>query len=440
MPTPERTPEQTPDQTLERMLSDFEAAHKTPTHNPGQNFRNLIENTPQLKADILESIRRGNLEKFEAIAGPDPVGYYRAETEGSDPGKALAVSLDQLNDAATSTQTANSIRFTLGHEIQHGVNRQDIIDQDNLLREQARAIAATPSPHDYTDELRAYNATSRRVENTAEIAGFNTLASYVRSRNPDATLKDLYDASPDDMRMYIRQDLTRSPPTYTPRAGLTIGADLQIASTPANIDAMNTMFYDIDDYYPRNEAARALGLIDEAESTALDEARKTNPDQAAPELRVDLKELGLSGMALPPGFTDSSRPRRPGEPDGLAPAGADPREAGNPDNAYFNAVRGKVDPSVPDNAVAYAVVLAKKEGLNDLSKVDLDQVGYSHGKIWIGGNTPGFRIGVDPAQAPSMEQVSRELQAQQQAPDPARDPARQHAQGQETQPPAAMAR
>lgn len=428
----------TPEQTLDQMLKDFEAAHKTATDNPGKNFRDLIENTPQLKADVLESIRKGNLDKFEGIAGTQPLGYYRAETDPSGPGKTLAVSLDQLNDSATKTQTANSIRFTLGHEIQHGVNRQDIIDQDKLLRDQAKATAKTPSPHDYTDELKAYNTTSRKVETTAEIAGFNTLASYVKSKNPSATLKDLYDASPDDMKMYIKEDLTKSPPTYAARPGLTIGADLKIASTPANVEAIGKMFYDANGY-PRNETNRALGMIREEEVKALLDARKTHPTQAAPEIRVDLKELKLQGMPLPGGFTDSSRPRVQGGPDGVAPAGADPRQAGNPDHAYFNALRGKVDASVPDNAVAHAMLLAKKEGLNDLSKVNLDEVGLSHGKIWIGGNTPGFRVGADPAQAPPMEQVSRDLQAQR-TPDPAREQARTQSQGQETPQPHAMAR
>lgn len=430
----------TPQEKLDQMLKDFEAAHKTATDNPGKNFRDLINNTPQLKADVLESIRKGNLEKFEGIAGTQPLGYYRAETDPSGPGKTLAVSLDQLNDSKTKTQTANSIRFTLGHEIQHGVNRQDIIDQDKLMRDQAKATAKTPSPHDYTDELKAYNATSRKVESTAEIAGFNTLGSYVKSKNPKATLKDLYDASPDDMKMYIKEDLTKSPPTYTARPGLTIGADLKIASTPQNVEAIGKLFYDANGY-PKNETGRALGMIREEEVKALLDARKTNPTQAAPEIRVDLKELKLQGMHLPGGFTDSSRPRVQGGPDGAAPASADPRNSGNPDHAYFNALRGKVDPSVPDNAVAHAMAEAKKGGLNDLSKVNLDQVGLANGKIWIGGNTPGVRVGVDPAQAPPMEQVSRDLQAQQQnTPDPARDPNRAQNQGQETQQSAAMAR
>lgn len=419
----------TPQETLDKMLNDFEAAHKTASDNPGSNFRDLIENTPQLKADVLESIRKGNLDKFEAISS-SPLGYYDAD------GKALAVSLDQLNDASTRTQTANSIRFTLGHEIQHGVNHQDILDQDKLLRDQAKATASTPSPHDYTDELKAYNATSRKIETTAEIAGFNTLASYVTSRNPKATLKDLYDASPDDMKMYVKEDLSKSPPTYTARPGLSIGTDLKIDSTPKNVETMGKLFYDANGY-PPNETSRAVGMIGEEEANALVEARKTHPGQAAPEIRVDLKSLGLSGLSLPGAFTDSSHPRLQAPPGEDASRAQDPRQAGNPDSDYFRALRDKLLSSVPDNAVAHAMLLAKNEGLGDVSKVNIDDVGLSNGKIWIGGNTPGFRVGADPALAPPMEQVSRDLQAQQ-APDPSRDHAR--TQAQDLQQPAVVAR
>ena len=412
----------TPEQTLDKMLKDFEAANKTATTNPGKNFRDLIESTPQLKADILESIKKGNLDKFEAISGTNPLGYYNADN------KALAVSADQLNDAGKKTQTANSIRFTLGHEIQHGVNRQDILDQDNKLRTDAKATAKTPSPHDYTDELKTYNQTSRKIETSAEIAGFNTLASYVTSKNPKATLKDLYDASPDDMRMYINADLTKSPPTYAAKPGLTIGADLKIASTPKNVEAMGKLFYDANGY-PANEAGRAVGMIAKEERDALAAARKADPKHPAPEIRVDLKALDLTGMPLPRGFTDSSRPRlqheegaaapgqaAPGQtaPAQAAPGQQDPRNASHPDNAYFQLLRDKLPASVPDNAVAHAMLLAKQEGMTEPTKVNPAEVALVDGKVWIGGKTPGFNVGTDPAQSPSMDQVAKDLQKFQQ--------------------------
>ena len=426
----------TPEQTLDKMLKDFEAANKTATTNPGKNFRDLIESTPQLKADILESIKKGNLDKFEAISGTNPLGYYSADN------KALAVSADQLNDAGKKTQTANSIRFTLGHEIQHGVNRQDILDQDNKLRTDAKATAKTPSPHDYTDELKTYNQTSRKIETSAEIAGFNTLASYVTSKNPKATLKDLYDASPDDMRMYINADLSKSPPTYAAKPGLTIGSDLKIESTPKNVEAMGKLFYDANGY-PANEAGRAVGMIAKEERDALAAARMADPKHPAPEIRVDLKALDLTGMPLPRGFTDSSRPRLQHEEGGAAPGQAslsqqDPRNVSHPDNAYFQLLRDKLPALVPDNAVAHAMLLAKREGITDPAKVNPDEVAFIDGKVWVGGKTPGFNVGMDPAQAPPMDQIAKDLQKFQQTQESQTLQPRSNAQGEPQ--PASMGR
>jgi hypothetical protein len=386
------------ERTLDRMLTDFELLHDTASAHPGRNLRALIEQTPAMKGDILESIRRGNLDRFEDLPYAGPVGTYDADA------KALAVSVDQLKSADRNVQAANTLRFTLGHELQHGVNRQDILDQDATMRSDAAAIARSPSPHDYTASLQAYNATSRRLESTAEIAGFNTLAESVRRGNPNATLKDLYDASPNDMQMYIDVDLGATPARYTPKAGLSIGADLTIdPSKRENVEAIGTLFYDANGYPPQ-EIGRALGMAHKAEAAA-QAASGTLPD-----IRVDLKALGVSGP-LPHGFTDSSKPRLlPGQ----EAAQADPRSAGHPDHDYYQLLRGKLPDSVPDNAVAHAMYLAKHDGMGDPSKVDPAQVAYANGHVWVGGSTPGYRVAFDPAQSPPMAQVNEQLETQRQ--------------------------
>jgi hypothetical protein len=42
-------------------------------------------------------------------------------------------------------------------------------------------------PHDYTDVIKIFNDQQREHEVKAEIAGFNTLADYVRKQNPHAS-------------------------------------------------------------------------------------------------------------------------------------------------------------------------------------------------------------------------------------------------------------
>ncbi|WP_242112166.1 hypothetical protein [Luteimonas aquatica] len=399
MPTPE-------EKKLDDMLKDFEAAHDTKTVHPGQNLRGLIDKTPELKADILESIKKGNLEKFENLSYPGAVGTYDAEA------KTLAVSVDQLKNADKNVQSANTLRFTLGHELQHGVNRQDILDQDAKLRKDAAAIANGPSPHDYTSVLKDYDKKSRELETTAEIAGFNTLAESVKRQNPKATLKDLYDASPTDMQMYIDADLSKKPATYTAKPGLTIGSDLKIdPAKKENVEAVGKLFYDANGY-PTGEISRAVGMVQDEEAKAQAAALAKNPAATAPEIRVDMKALGISGT-LPPGFTDTSKPRlQPDAPGAQAQDAQDPRSQGHPDHNYYQMLRDKLPSSVPDNAVAHAMYLAKQDGMTEPSKVDPSHVSYSNGSVWVGGTTPGYRVELNPAQSPPMAEVAGQLDTQ----------------------------
>lgn len=435
----------TPQEKLDAMLDAYQATHKTATTDPGKQLRELIETTPGLKATFLDQIDKGRLEKFEPLATPGALGTY------SPYDKAMAVSVDQLNDAARgNVQTANSLRFTLGHEIDHAVTRDARLAEDRKLDADIRRVATGPSPHDYTETLKSYNESVRSREVGAEIAGFNALAGYVTGKNPRATLKDMYDASPDDMRNYVDVDLSKTPATYTPKPGLTLGSDLKMASTPENVGAMGKYFYE-NFGYPERKVGYGLAVIDRVEDAALRAARATDPSHPAPEVRVNLKEVGAPSATVPSGITDTSSPRlqSPGQsaPSGAdapgprletgtpaAPNAQDPRNAGNPDHAYFQLLREKLPSSVPDNAVAQAMLLAKQDGMTDPSKVNASEVGVINGKIWINGNTPGFRVGVDPAQSPPMEQVAKDLTSFQQGQDLAHGQSRPLAQ--ETQQPA----
>jgi hypothetical protein len=415
----------TPQEKLDAMLNAYQTAHKTATTDPGKQLRELIETTPGLKATFLDQIDKGRLNSFVPLATPGALGTYNAYD------KTMAVSIDQLNAAAGgNVQTANSLRFTLGHEIDHAVTRNARLAEDQTLKSDVSRIAAGPSPHDYTATLKAYNDSARSREVGAEIAGFNALAGYVRGKNPSATLKDMYDASPDDMKNYVNVDLSKTPATYTPKPGLTIGTDLKMASTQANIDGMGEYFYK-NFGYPERKVGGALGLIAATEQDALRTARVADPSHPAPEIRVNLKEVGAEHATVPRGITDTSPrlqpPASPGadRPDPRQDAGSgtptpsaqDPRNASHPDNAYFQLLRDKLPASVTDNSVAHAMLLAKQEGMTEPSKVNPAEIALVDGKVWIGGKTPGFSVGTDPAQSPPMDQVAKDLQTFQQTQD-----------------------
>ncbi len=344
----------TPQEKLDAMLDAYQAAHKTSTTDPGKQLRELIETTPGLKDTFLDQIDKDRLKEFVPLTTPGALGTYDAYD------KTMAVSIDQLNTAAGGdVQIANSLRFTLGHEINHAVTRDARLTEDKTLKDSIESIAASPSPHDYTATLKAYNDSARSREVGAEIAGFNVLAGYVRSKNPSATLKDMYDASPNDMAMYVDKDESKTPATYTPKAGLTLDSDLKMASTQANIDAMGEHFYKATGY-PERKIGGALDRIATAEQDALRIARISDPGHVAPEIRVDLKTVGAETVPLPTGFTDTSSPRLqpPAQPGPSGGERSDPQHAapqtGTPQPSFaptigLPAAKGTpADPNHPD--------------------------------------------------------------------------------------------
>ncbi|QWP76614.1 hypothetical protein J5226_24065 [Lysobacter sp. K5869] len=372
---------------------------------------------------MLTAIGDGNLDRFKAL---DPALRARGVMGGFDPSDdSIALPMDVLRASASDPQKANTLRMVFGHEIEHSINKTDIARNGEASRQEIARIAAGPSPHDYTAILKSHNDSARLRESNDQIAGFNVLAAHVRRENPDATPGQLYAklyASSDQMQQYFDVGLDADGKrTYAPKAGLTIGANGQIAVNADNVEAMGKYFYDRN-RYPEVYTHRNLSQAYRAE---LDAAR-ADPGRPAPEVKVDLQALKLPGFPLPPGFSDSSpglappAPRappesapRPAEPATrspfLDPSARSPGGPGSEDRAYFQLLRERLPEHVPDHAVAHAMLQAKRGGL-EADQIDPSKIGLSEGKIWIGGSTPGFHVSVDPKQAPPMEQVQRELQ------------------------------
>ncbi|MDR2208476.1 MAG: hypothetical protein LBE22_05835 [Azoarcus sp.] len=291
----------TPQEKLDAILDDFQAANRTHETDPGRQLRELIETTPALKEAFLEQVDKGHLVRLERLPQPSrALGDYNPCTG------VMRVSIKDLNDAAGGNKkAANSLRFTLGHEIEHAAQHDALLASDRALGDSVRRIALGPSPHDYTAPLKAYNERECSFEVAAEIAGFNTLAEYVRNRDPNATLKDLFLASPDDMSPYIDEDRRTNPKTYPLKPGLTLDNNLKMPSTQANRDAMARYFYEANGY-PEQRVGDALNNIARLERNVLNAARAANPHHPAPQIDVNLREIGLQAMPLPGGFNDTS--------------------------------------------------------------------------------------------------------------------------------------
>ncbi|MEQ1514240.1 MAG: XVIPCD domain-containing protein [Lysobacteraceae bacterium] len=298
---------------LEQMLKDFEKANP----DAGKSFRTLLNDTPALKANLLEAIGKGNLERIEAMpAGMTgtPGGYASKDTTVAGvPVKAntILISTTGLEAAGKDPKVANTMRMILTHESEHAVNKQAILKADKAFEDKLTAISKGPSPHDYTPPLKQKADSDRLREATDQIGGFNAVAAHVHKQNPTATKEQLYkllhDSSP-EMEPYF--DVSGTPPkqTYAPKAGLTLDKNGHLAETPKNIEAMAQHFYDKRPYrqnYGVEALQRAIGI--EAKEQIAD--AKADPKYTPPEVRVNLKELGLDrAVAFPPGsgITDTS--------------------------------------------------------------------------------------------------------------------------------------
>jgi hypothetical protein len=353
-----------PEGKLDKMLDDFQSQHKTTATDPGQQLRKLINETPGLRDSILEHVKEGQFKGFEALdtrGRPNSRGTYDPHEDK----KTITVPIDQLNKAAgfdaEAKQIANSLRFTLGHEFQHVADRRALLDNETRFTDRVDAIASytTSSPHDYTAPLKDLIIGDRELEVRAEIAGFNVLAGYVRKQNPNATLKDLYEASP-DMKAYIDFDPNKPlPEAYKPKPGLTItgnnvltydksmGLDsdnsknLEMPSIQKNEGIMGKVFYERY-HYPENNANNfALDYIRDAEAKANERKQNTNAIKSPliPQVYINFKEAdvrvqGSNGvprgdpsavdLRLWPGILDSS-PRQPPAPTTPNPAPTTPK-------------------------------------------------------------------------------------------------------------------
>lgn len=304
---------------LDAMLTDFEKSHAT----EGKNLRALLDNTPELKQRLIDAIDKGNLEKIEPLSAQNKregaVGVYRADD------KTMELPLDYLKIADKDVAAANMIRITAGHEIEHAINRDGIKNTFDKLEKDILTIANGPSPHDYTQTLKTFNTESREREARDEMAGFNILAAHVKRENPSATQEELYrklyDASP-DVQSYFDVKGKAPNQTYEPKAGITFNDKFQVEATKDNVEAFGKHFYDARGY-PASYVGNVIDAISSIEN------QLHGKDAKPPEVKVDLKEIGIQGQVTLPGNVIDASPPRLGAPAPDAPAPQAPAEHGH---------------------------------------------------------------------------------------------------------------
>lgn len=421
----------TAEERLDRMLGDFERDNAQRSE-PARMLRSILDTTSGLRDRVLATIEHGTLSGFTA---------ERRNAGGYDPETGL-ISLDMavLKNAGSDPRAANSIHYTLAHELHHAMHADELSGQDSQLRQRAQGMVQAGGPRDYTDALRDYDALSRGIEARAEIAGFNALADHVRAAKPGATLRDVHEAAPNDTRPYINRQLD-----HAPRQGIQIDASLHLVATPDNERAIAALYYDAN-RYARGEFDRGIGIVRDVEADAGASAAYALPT-------IDMRALGFARARVPDGFAQAHpQPSAASTADAPGPMGADaPRSGGggpaeraepsrtrasasaampdgpepsarpraarptpddprHADHAFFADLQERLPP-VPANAVAHAMLEAKRAGMRDASFVNPGHVALVGDTVWIGGGGKGegMRASLKVEDALPMAEVGQRL-------------------------------
>ena len=303
---------------LEKILTDFETANDTKTQTPGKNLRALLDQSPDLKERIVDSVAKGHLEKFELLPkGENAGGSYSPDD------KAISLPVDELNKAGKSKASAAELVFVMGHEIQHSFNSTVADKGYSDFTTAVDKMAKGPGPHDYTAAVKTFIQVNRDDEAGAHIGGFNAISSQVMKDNPAAGLKELYNAHPGRMEDFIDRGGKAPAFTYALKPGLTIESDMTLRDSPENVKAMGKYYFDQppssaglgakgNQDYPNYYGEWAVNVINDAEKQALADAKKLDPKAVAPEVQLNLKEIGLDKALMDTGlkYTDTT-PKKP---------------------------------------------------------------------------------------------------------------------------------
>lgn len=206
------------------------------------NLQSVINDYPVVASEVKRAVLAGNLLHFDIL---DP----KAGTGGSyEPAsKTMFFLADDLASPPTprtfAAEKASNLAFTLGHEIQHALNRNQQIDASAQFIKDIESVAISEQrDHNYSGAVRTMLEKCRWDEASAEVAGWNALVNKVRVENPNGTLKDVFDAEPGRASDFVELDSTTK--QYRAKPGLSFNADLTLSYTEENVDAMGKYYFD----------------------------------------------------------------------------------------------------------------------------------------------------------------------------------------------------
>ena len=251
-------------------------------------LRRVIIGSPALSDQFNAAVAAGHVQRFSLLpAGTNAGGTY----DGIE--KTINLPARILSPASGSgSYGAAELTFVLGHELQHGFNHAATSAAYTLFDEEVRGAAT--GNHDYTDAIGNLISANRRDEASAQLAGWNALVGMVRTENPDASLRDVFDASP-----RTRDFLTLDPGTgaAVQRPQLTFATDNTLSASSANIEAMGRIYFDKPPqqsalgHHGNSDYANYYGAYAVGVASRLEASRAVEGEP--PQMKLDMNRLGL---------------------------------------------------------------------------------------------------------------------------------------------------
>lgn len=280
---------------LENLLANFEKGSKD---NSAKNLRTLIESSPALRERFEAEVKAKNLTEISLLSDKDRdekkfSGGYLPKNDGG----ALRVDADLLKAAGKNDVGKNELFCSMIHELKHSSSREKIIGSAQTALDGINAIRTDirNPKHDYTEIVGRYVGDARERETSAQIEAFNALAERVREKNPKATLKDLYEASPGTVGYFIDKDAGVDPPKLLKRLESDAGTLKLTMPSEANMKVIGKSYFDKNENfdYENYYAAPIIQAIAKDEKITQDYMVSKEPGYVRPEVRIDLKSLEL---------------------------------------------------------------------------------------------------------------------------------------------------
>ena len=220
---------------LERVMREV----GSPASVAYQNLQSVIESSPLLLQQMNVAIEHGHLKHVAWMPVNENAGAsYDPATQ--------TINLKQAD--VMDPKKHDALTFILGHELQHGLNRESTrLGYEQFSEDALRVLQNGQPVHDYTPVMRRMLEINRHDEATAHIAGWNALVSRERQRNPRLVIGD---ASKLIRNVDYVQDFldfggaVDKEGHITAKNGITLNPDLSITPDARNIEATARHYFD----------------------------------------------------------------------------------------------------------------------------------------------------------------------------------------------------